>query len=431
MKENVIVVGPAFSQSGYGEHCRFVLRALLSRPDLWEVYLKPINWGNTSWLLPSDSDRPWIDMLVRKTVAYHQGGGSFDVSVQVTIPNEWQKYAPRNLGVTAGIETNHVAPQWIAKSQEVDRIVTISEHSRDAFLNTMYPGLEHDESGAATGESHEYRCTTPIDIVHYPVREYEAAEVPITLDYDFNYLAVAQWGPRKNLEKTIVWWMEEFKDEEVGLIVKTNLQKTSLIDRYHAKKRLEHLIAQEAPGDRKCKVYLLHGNMTPQEMTGLYRHPQVKCLISLSHGEGFGLPLFEAAYNELPIIAPKWSGHLDFLVAPLQTKKKGKKVVKQKTCFLGVDYDLNAIAPEVVWEGVLHQGTMWCYPRKDSYQQQLRAFYKNPTRYESRAKKLNTWIRDAFHVDKQYHKMCKSLSGLLRPVDKGLQNQYAKVVEYD
>ena len=45
----------------------------------------------------------------------------------------------------------------------------------------------------------------------------------LELEYDFNFLTVAQMGPRKNIENTIRWFIDEFHDDEVGLIVKTNI----------------------------------------------------------------------------------------------------------------------------------------------------------------------------------------------------------------
>ena len=94
------------SQSGYGEHGRFVLRALRTREDLFDIYLDALSWGRTSWLWEDTKERKWIDSLLMKTFNHRQSGGEFDLSLQVTIPNEWEKVARINIGCTAGIETN-------------------------------------------------------------------------------------------------------------------------------------------------------------------------------------------------------------------------------------------------------------------------------------------------------------------------------------
>ena len=180
MKKKIIVIGPALSQTGYGEQCRFGLRALLARDDVFDVYLKPTEWGKSSWLLPADKDRHWIDALVRKTAVHIQHQGTFDASLQVTIPNEWERVAPINIGYTAGIETTRVAPTWIEKSMLMDRIITISNHSKDVFLDTVY-----DATMQTTGEKVKVRCQTPIDVAHYPVRTYTPAPLNIDLEYDF------------------------------------------------------------------------------------------------------------------------------------------------------------------------------------------------------------------------------------------------------
>ena len=394
MTEKIIVIGPALSQTGYGEQCRFALRALLSRPDLFDVYLKPTNWGNSSWLLPGDKDRAWIDPLIRKSALHTQSGGVFDISLQVTIPNEWEKVAPVNIGYTAGIETTKVSPQWIEKSFLMDRIIVVSNHAKNVFLETFCDAI-HNE----TQQKVSISCQTPIEAIQYPVRLYDPAEIDIDLDYDFNYLIVAQWGPRKNVENSIKWWLEEFQNEEVGLVVKTNLVKTSLIDRRHTLSRLEGILS--AYPERKCKVYLLHGNMTPEEMTGLYQHPKIKCLATLTHGEGFGLPLFEAAYNGLPIIAPNWSGHVDFLYAERKTRKNKKTVKKVLPCFAPVKYKLATIPPEVVWDGVLQADSSWCYPQEDSYRTQLRNVHKNHRRFVNMANTLKKWVLKRFAAHDQ------------------------------
>ena len=37
--KTVLVKGPALSHSGYGEHTRFILRSLKSKPEAFDVFL--------------------------------------------------------------------------------------------------------------------------------------------------------------------------------------------------------------------------------------------------------------------------------------------------------------------------------------------------------------------------------------------------------
>ena len=120
------------------------------------------------------------------------------------------------------------------------------------------------------------------------------------LENDFNFLIVSQMGPRKNMKNTLRWWVEEFVDQEVGLIVKTNFRGSSVMDREHTLAYLKKLL--ERYPERKCSVKLLHGDLSEGQMVSLYKHKKIKAFINITHGEGFGLPLFEAAQAALPII---------------------------------------------------------------------------------------------------------------------------------
>tara|TARA_Y100000034_G_scaffold135891_1_gene209648 strand:+ start:341 stop:1612 length:1272 start_codon:yes stop_codon:yes gene_type:complete len=394
--KKLLVRGPALSRSGYGEHTRFLLRSLRAYEDEFDIYLININWGKTGWIWTDDEERRWMDDIINKTGKHIESGAGFDISAQVTIPNEWEKLAPINIGVTAGIETTKVAPEWIEKSMLVDKIAIVSEHSKQVYENTSYQA-QNGETGEMIDD---FRCTTPIEVVHYPVRDFEAAEIDLKLDYDFNFLTVAQVSPRKNLNNTISWFVEEFKDEEVGLVVKCNIKCDSVNDRFETERALKALL--EGHEDRKCKVYLVHGTLKEEEMTALYQHPKIKALVSLSHGEGFGLPIFEAAYNELPVIAPDWSGHVDFLYMPIKEKKTGK--MKSKASYATVKYTMQPIQKEARWKGVLQEDSLWCYPEKASYKKRLREVYSDYNRFRSQAKKLNKHIRKNFTAEGQYKK---------------------------
>jgi glycosyltransferase involved in cell wall biosynthesis len=390
MKSNILLKAPVLTRSGYGEHSRFVLRSLRSREDLFNIFIQPIQWGATSWLNELNEERKWIDETIEKTIIHIQQGGSFDISLQVTIPNEWEKIAPVNIGVTAGIETTKVAPLWLQKGNEsVDRIITISRHSKDSYVNTVAMAQNNQ-----TGENFEYRLQNPIDYVNYPAKVFDSLpELELGLSTDFNFLTVAQFGPRKNLPNTIKWFIEEFHDDDVGLIVKTNMAKNCIMDREIVVGNIKN-ITRQFP-DKKCKVYLLHGDMSDEEMHSLYQHEKVSSLVALPHGEGFGLPIFEAAYSGIPVVATGWSGHLDFL-----TDEEGKEH------FYNVSFDLQPVQGEVVWENVLIAESMWAYPREQSAKQKMRQCYtdivkNNNDSYAAKSGEYSNMLRDRFSNDKQ------------------------------
>ena len=397
--KKIIVRGPFLTRSGYGEHCRFVLRALRANEELFDIYAVPISWGQTGWESDDTDERRWFDFITTKTQNYINSGGQFDASLQVTIPNEWQKLAPINIGVTAGIETNAISPKWVETAMHMDKIIVTSEHAKHGFVNTTF-SVKDSNTGQVTND---FKCPTPVDVAGYPVKTIKPDKVDLDLKTDFNFLAIAQWGPRKNFENTITWFVEEFIDQPVGLILKTSRAKNNVYDRARCEFALKNLL--EKYEDRKCSVYLLHGDMTEQEITSLYKNKKIKALVSLSHGEGFGLPLFEAAYSGLPVITSNWSGHADFLNMPVKQRKKGSKKKTEtvvKPMFGDVEYTLGPIQPEAVWDGVLQADSMWCYPEENSYKKTLTDMYENYDDFKGMAKKLKTWVRKEFEEQKQY-----------------------------
>lgn len=397
MKKKVFLKGPLLTRSGYGEQARFALRALRSRADLFDIYIQPLTWGQTSWLNEMSEERTWIDKIIEKTIGYMQQGGQFDMSIQTTIPNEWERIAPINIGYTAGIETTKVAHQWIQKGNEMDKIVVVSQHSKNIFNETTYQAVNQQTNQEVT-----LKLDTAIDVVNYPVKIFpDLEELELELDYDFNFLMVAQYGPRKNLVNAVNWFIEEFHDDEVGLVFKSNIAKNCHMDRQKLLGDLTSHIKRNYP-DKKCKIYLLHGDMTDEEMHALYSHNKIKAFMLFSHGEGYGLPLFEAAYTGLPVVTPGWSGHLDFLV------DKGKKY------FYDVDYDLNPIPEEAEWEGVIVKGSQWCYAREKSAKHMLRQCYKDftgPSAEELRAGTMGyaEHLKEKFNEQKLYAQFVKAI----------------------
>jgi glycosyltransferase involved in cell wall biosynthesis len=385
VRKKIYVKGPVLSQSGYGEQSRFALRALRSREDLFDIYVHPIPWGRTGWIWSDGEFREWMDEKIQATANLVQSKQlQPDISLQITIPNEFEKLCPINIGYTAGIETDRVSPVWLQKGNEMDKILVVSEHGKSTYEKTSAQAKNEQ-----TGETFPYRLQTPVEVVGEltPFAEAEPIE-QLNLEYDFNFLMLSQVSPRKNFGNAVTWWVEEFIDQEVGLVLKSNIKCNSIMDFDALQKSLSNLL--EAYPDRKCKVYLLHGDLTPAQMTGLYTNSKIKALVNIAHGEGFGLPMFEASRVGLPIIATGWSGHMDFL-------RHDKKDMFQK-----VNHELAPIQKEAVWGGVLEPEAKWAYAEQGSYKMTLRKTYKTWHKAKETAEKLKNIVNDKYTEEKLY-----------------------------
>ena len=361
-----------------------------------DLYLVNTSWGGTSWLYEDNKEREWIDSLLVKTLNLEQGD-KFDLSLQVTIPNEWQKIAEKNIGVTAGIETDKISDAWLQSTNTVDKIIVPSSHSKKGFLNNKKELTSPDGT-----KTIDVTCQTPIDVVAYPFRNIKPKNLNLNLITKFNFLTVAQVSPRKNIEASLLAFLEEFQnEEEVGYVLKVNIKNNSLTDRRHAIGTINGLL--ESYPDRKCKVYLLHGNMSDEELAGLYTDDSIHGYLSTSHGEGFGLPIFEACAYGLPVIAPNWSGYTDFT-----TTKSGKSSI------LDVEYDLREVHDQAIWEGVIEKGTRWCYVNMSNIRSQMRELYNNVETHKEKANKLKDSIRKKYTTKQQYKKMVKSIKEILK-----------------
>jgi hypothetical protein len=383
MRKKVLLVGPILTQSGYGEHARMVYRALKSREDLFDIFINPVNWGATSWTSEDTEERREIDDLINKTFAHMSQRLPFDTTIMVTIPSEWKQYraAPENIGVCAGIESDRVSPHWLeAANSFIDKIIVPSEFSKEGLINTVWDVKNQQ------GQEVKLNLQKPVEVVHYPVeKEFlnpsDCLHNSLKFNHDFNFLCVAQWGPRKNIENTIKYFLNEFEGDDVGLVLKVSIKDGSTIDFYETKKKIK---------------------------SSLYTHPQIKAIVNFGHGEGYGLPLFEAAAVGLPVITHDWGGQKDFLYAP-KKDKSGKEKIRPH--FSKISFDLKPIQKEAVWDSVLQPESQWAFPHWRSCQIAMRQCFENYGLCAGQAKKLKSWVLDTFTEEKINDKFVNSVLG--------------------
>lgn len=318
MKPLMVYQAPIFTRSGYGDHARDILLSI-RKLDKFDIKLVPTRWGNTPQnVIPTGEFGQWMLNNIVTSVSRQP-----DVFIQMSVPNEFQPRGKVNIGITAGTETNIAPREFIEGCDRMDRIIVPSEFTKRVLVDTAY-----EQKDSRTGQLLKtIRLTKPVHVIHEGVnldifskpRDY--VDLLSDVKTDFNYLFVGHWlkgdlgEDRKDIGMMIKTFCSVFKnipqERQPGLILKTSKATFSLITRNSIIKNIETVT--EEFGDKCPPIYLVWGDLAEDEMSSLYHNDKVKAMISFTKGEGYGRPLAEFAVTGKPILASKWSGHLDFL----------------------------------------------------------------------------------------------------------------------
>lgn len=402
MKKTVIVMGPVATRSGYGNHTRDIVRSLI-RSGKYDVKVISLPWGECPMTaLDPEADVDIINCIVTTQINYQP-----DIHIQVSVPNEFQAYGKYNIGITAGIETTVCAPEWIEGCNRMDKIITVSEHSKKVFHDTVFDKVD-DKTKQKVGE---LKLEKPIDVLFEGVdvdifhKESNIKQTVIDqlreVKESFAFLFVGHWlkgdigQDRKDVGMLIKVFAEAFKNKtsrnKPALILKTSGATFSIMDRDAIMARISSILAPY--GNKAPNVYLLHGDMTEEEINSLYNHPKVKAMVSLTKGEGYGRPLAEFGTSEKPIIASGWSGHVDFLKPDCSILLPGKLT------------DVHASAAD---NHILAQGK-WFTVDYAAAAKAMHDVMENYDRYKIGAKKQAEHINANFTLEKMEEKLVEMI----------------------
>ncbi len=420
VKKTMLILAPVTSRSGYGDHARDVVLSFYDL-DKFDIKIIDCNWGNTPrTALDDETDEKLslIKSLIHINTNTHAFPTQPDVYVDIRIPNEFQQIGKFNIGITAGIETNAISQKWIECCNKMDLVIVPSEHSKMGIVHSVYEMNKNLPDGTQEKVG-ELKVEKPVEVLFEGARE---AYKPIhhkeinTEFFDwlnnevpekFAFLMVGLWGKgafgedRKDIGRLVKVFFETFanRKKQPALILKTNGATFSILDKADCRQKIEH-IKSMFPADVKLpNVYMLHGDLTTKEMNYLYNHPKVKCMVSLTHGEGFGRPLLEATMTGIPVIAPAYSGQLDFLN-------------KDESILLGGD--MNKIPKSAVWEDILIPESQWITVEENNARSALDYMYNNHGEWKSNANKLMIKNRKKFTRENMTKELDKILDEHLK-----------------
>jgi len=388
--KSVVLRAPVLTQSGYGTHARQIAAWLLNleKSGQVEVTFEPVVWGATAWYVDPDACGGLIGEILQRSTKKE----SYDVAISLQLPNEWNPFlAKYNIGMTAGVETDICNPEWIDAVNRMDLVIVPSEFTKQTFLRSG----EVKTNIEVVPESWLSECRSE------PLKTFEEK---LNLETDFNFLVVSQFtgnnpeNDRKNIAYTIKWLIEEFKDNpDVGVILKTNFGRNTSLDKRNVAQILSQIVGECKKGVGP-KIYLVHGHMNNEEIVSLYKSDKVKALINLTRGEGFGLPILEAAVCGLPVITTDWSAHTEFL-------NQGK--------FIKIDYSMIDIHQTRVDNQIFVPKARWANPLEEDFKKKVKKFYKSSATPKLWAKELQVKLLESHSPEKIQERYTEVLKDVL------------------
>lgn len=412
-KPTLVCAFPLDTLSGYGHHSRILAKSLLKFTDQYDIQFLSMPWGATPFGALDDNDLT-EKAIKDRIIANGQLTFKPDIWMQCTIPSEMQKIGQINILITAATEADIMPANFVDGCNRADLIIVPSTFTAKVIQNTILEKVDNNTKQVVERS----KVNTPVEVLFegIDINVYSKSNVVETdlvqtlndIPEGFCYLCVGHWlqgnlfKDRKDIGGLIHTFLTTFMRKGVknrpALILKTSSAGFSLTERDQIIDKIwqiKELIREQGSFDGKFpSIYLLNGELSDSEMNMLYRHPKVKSMVTFAKAEGFGLPLAEFAMTGKPIIAPNYSGYLDFIISdhhallPVQMAKVDNTAANE---WIPKDSQWSQI--NYIFAGQVLQNVMDHYPK-----------------YLERSRKSPKFMKDNFSMDKMTDKFADILN---------------------
>jgi glycosyltransferase involved in cell wall biosynthesis len=286
----ITVRGPFHGVTGHDHHVREFVREMHRQGVAIELQ-DFAGWHPAK--LPDAMRDPWFDSLNRSV-------GS-RVALHFCMPHQVIRDRTKaNVNYTM-FEADRAPVSWIDRRPS-DLVIVPTDSSRRAWL--------------ASGQSEQQVRVCPLGIdaslysaVHKPM-ELALPAGPDIGKFRTRFLNVSEWIPRKNVEGLLRAWMKATtRNDDAVLIIKLS-RHGPLRDMFRfSLTSLEQEVG--SPTSAAAPIHFLEATLSDYDMPRLYA--AATHYISLSFGEGWDQPMFEAAASGLNLLAPDHTAYRDYL----------------------------------------------------------------------------------------------------------------------
>lgn len=288
---SVRLVGPYRGVSGYDRLVRGFARGLVEAGAAVQLE------GVAGWspdLPPSDRD-PWFEALAgdRRPA---------DVTLHVLMPDRCRPVTSSvNVNYTM-FEASRLPPTWVERATEHAAVVVPTDACRAVWVAGGVPAAKVHVCGQAVDGEFLASPAPPLDLVGPGGRR--------VATYRRRFLHVGEIRPRKNHLGLLRAWLRATRRHDDAILL-LRLRSSAhgfesfAVDVREMERRVGRRLEDAAP------VLVLRQLLDDRGMRSLYR--SATHYINLSHGEGWDLPMMEAAAAGLSLVAPEYGVYRDYL----------------------------------------------------------------------------------------------------------------------
>jgi hypothetical protein len=216
---------------------------------------------------------------------------SVDVNVVNMIPPMFGQYrlpGARNIGSTR-FDADTLPVEWVAQCNQMDAIWVPSQWNRELFI--------------ASG-------------VRVPVFVVGADALPTPVQAPaagpFRLLSVFQWTARKNPVALLRAYCAAFDgDADTVLTLKAHWQENEQESAAFVQRAISYVVSRSKPRRSLPRIEIATRFFSRQEIAQM--HAESHAYVSLSHGEGWSLPAWEATLAGKPVLHTGWSAPNEFV----------------------------------------------------------------------------------------------------------------------
>lgn len=351
---NVAYCGPLFDYSGYGEANRHAAAAL---------HIAGVNViGQVVRYTADPSDFGTLGQIVEGLT---HNKGDYRIKILHTTPDQYKKYMePGKYHIGHFFWETDTVPEDFAKGLALmDEIWTGSEANADAI-----------------------RKAVPDSIIRiYPqaietVRDFsmDPYELP---DFDGHlFYSIFEWTDRKNPLGLLDAYYREFQNgENVGLLIKTYFKNFDYVNKRMIRQQIEEFKLKSGL-EKFPRVFLYLDLMDRHHISRL--HVTGDTYVSPHRGEGWGLPIVEAALAGNPVIATGYGG------APEWMKKNNAGMILDYTMV-----PLDGMSHSARW---YDRAQKWAEPDQEAIRANMRLAYENGPEIINMAARGQAYVMENF-----------------------------------